>query len=439
VDKDERNKELNTLIEMCKNGNLSAFDEIYNRCKGHITFVCSKFCDSKEDIEEIVQDTFMDAFKKVKELRSDTFVALLRKIAVRKCYNKHKNNKGSPTSTISDQDVEVAVRDKDFLPEEYMQSKEMRAEILRIINELPPKQREVIYLYYYTDINTEEIAKISNCSSANIRQALHKARNTIKNKIGSRHMPGIAIALLAEEATFMATHKAAGTAAVTGSVTSGIAAAVCGVMACVVIVGAVFMYESESNPPVPIAEDALVEIMREAPEMAAIHEPQELQELQEPQALQEPQEPRELQQPQEAYEPQPDQVDESLPYGMLLYAQPEPPEPVVPEPEEPPELIPIPDPAPIDRTAEILAALKNATRVGMAEVYRVIEYYDFALVTEMRTSEYELFWFYVLDDGSGDILVGLAEYESGWRTLFEHFTYRQRPKDRLDMFSWMEG
>ena len=447
---DKRNRELNILVEMFKDGDQSAFEEIYKRCRGHIAFVCSKFCDNKQDVEEIVQDTFMDAFKKAKELRGDTLVALLRKIAVRKCYDKHKKNKSEPTDLL-DQGLEVTTQDKDFLPEAHLQNKEIQSEILRIVNELPPKQREIIYLYYYADINTEEIARLNNCPSSNVRQALHKARNTIKNKIGDQCMAGVSIAfvLLAEESAFVAGYSIAGAAstvvvagkaAAANTIAAKVAAVAVGLVACAVIVGAVWVYGNGSDPPIPVVEDIVVEIEPEAPvteELPAVYDnhPQ-----------------YEILPPLDYFEDMGQDINDDIEeiFELIVEQEPEPEEietieaPDIEveepyEPEPPPE--PEPEPVSVDRTPQILAALQNAAQIGSAEVYRVIEYYGFALVTEMRTSVNELFWFYVLDDGSGDILVGLAEYEDGsnWRMQFEHFVDGQRPQDRFEMFSWMEG
>ena len=62
------NKGFHDLIEKLNSGDLSAFDEIYARSCKHIAFVCSKFCDNKEDVEEVLQDTYLIAFKKAGEL-----------------------------------------------------------------------------------------------------------------------------------------------------------------------------------------------------------------------------------------------------------------------------------------------------------------------------------------------------------------------------------
>jgi len=185
--------ELKDMLERFINGDTQAFDEIYKRCYGHVAFVCSKLCTNKEDIEEIVQDTFMEVFKKAKELRSDTFLALLRKIAARMCYKKRKANQHQHLP-FYDEIFEMADQDQDFLPEEYLKNKETSEELLAIISGLPQKQREVIYLYYYADINTEEIARLHNCPPGNVRKTLHVARKSIKSKMTAFGAGAVAIA-----------------------------------------------------------------------------------------------------------------------------------------------------------------------------------------------------------------------------------------------------
>jgi len=98
-----------------------------------------------------------------------------------------------------------------------------------------------------------------------------------------------------------------------------------------------------------------------------------------------------------------------------------------------------PPPIPIDRTTEILAALAIATTPE--EVAKIIDYYGFLRSSQMRRVTGEWFLFYVLDEGSGDILVGIAEHETdnSWHMKFEHYANGHKPSDILDLFYWMEG
>ena len=468
--------DFNILLEQFKNGDQQAFDEIYRRCYGQIKFLCSKLCSNKEDVEEVVQDTFLTAFKKVDELRADTFLALLRKIAVRRCYDKHKSNKRRSAHIAYSNDennFEVEELDQNFLPEEYLQNKELRYELLQVINDLPPKQREMIYLYYYANINTEEIARLHNCPSVNVRNILSTARKTIKSKIEDRakvpgygRMAGISIGavlfveeqafvasiVIANIATFSAVATTATVAATTVTTGGMLTIAACAVG--VVAISALVYFASSPEAEVYDVPEPAIEISTPAPQVPEyeIYENEYIppleyipQEASVPFAETEPEEdiPK-------TYEPElePETLPETFPEipeiapNLKPEAEPDPiPEPddeLESEDEPKPEPDDEPEPLHIDRTAEILAALAIASTDE--DVRRIINRYGFSLSTQMRTYTTETwFWFYVLDDGSGDILVGIAATDDGndWRMRFEHFADGQMNLDRADLFRWM--
>lgn len=58
--------------------------------------------------------------------------------------------------------------------------------LLQAIEGLPPKQRAAVVLRYYEDQSDEEIAEVLDCSPATVRSHLSRARNHLKEAIGSR-------------------------------------------------------------------------------------------------------------------------------------------------------------------------------------------------------------------------------------------------------------
>jgi len=495
---DGNNKDFNNLIEKLQNGDQNAFEEMYNLCYKHINFVCLKFCDNKEDAEEVVQDTFVIAFKKASELRGDTLLAYLRKIAANECFRKRKqSNQHQEHIAYSDElSVEDHVElDADFLPEEHLQNKERQAELLRIINHLPQRQREMIYLYYYVDISTEEIARLMHCSANNIYKTLHMARKTIKGKLEGTHKKKsaktmafvpLAAALFIEEQVFAATYvNVAGASMVTAVAASAkiYAIAACVVAACTISAAVYFVlqpstetympaYETytpayeyiweieevpeQEEPPTPAAEPPEPEeYPTEEPtqepaddptpvELAA-DEATEPETITEPEPVGEPYVPAPVEEP-EPYIPQPAEEPTEVP-AEEPEALPPPPLPLPPVQDTPPveqelaqepEIEEEPTPEPIDRTPEILAALAAATTP--ADVNGIIRYFGFVFDSQIELSTNMRFRFYVLDDGSGDILIGIAAYEDGsqWRIRFEHFMNGQMPADRTNLFHWME-
>ena len=455
--------ELNALLIKFKNGDQEAFEEIYKRCKSHIAFLCSKLCHNKEDIEEIVQDTFMTAFKKADELRSDTFLALLRKIAARGCYQKNKkDNLDSQVFAGLDDISEKMETKEDFLPEEYLSNKERQAELLRIISDLPAKQREMIYLYYYAGINTEEIAKLNNCSSVNVRKILYVARNTIKSKIEGQtksktgtYMAGAGVSLtaifLAEEQAFAAEYVGTGTVEAGTIAALGAAGKIAGTTtaatvtntvataaACVIFAGAVFttayftLWQGAEEVEIPEPTAAAL-IQEEAPEP----ENPIAEGIIEEETLYIPNNSEysiNMYESYQVYETVEPETTEPVIAETEAAALPQP-QPQIPQAEEPPP--PETEPEVVDRTREILAALTGAATDR--DINNIIARYGFVRIAQVRSTLERQYSFYALNEGSGEIMIGVGIYEDGSpaRIKFEHFQNRQRPTHTIDLRDWL--
>ena len=156
--------------------------DIYDRYWKYILFICVKLCGNKEDGEEIMQDVFIVAFKNMDQLKDKSKLKpWLAKIAARRCYKHNKkHNKIQTEELVPEEHIEI---NDDFLPMIYLDKKELRDEVLEIINSLPEKQKKVIYLHYYANMKGEEIASLQKCSVESVWSALNSARSNIKKKI----------------------------------------------------------------------------------------------------------------------------------------------------------------------------------------------------------------------------------------------------------------
>ncbi|MCL2365380.1 MAG: hypothetical protein FWC71_12070, partial [Defluviitaleaceae bacterium] len=118
----------------------------------------------------------------------------------------------------------------------------------------------------------------------------------------------------------------------------------------------------------------------------------------------------------------------------------DPPPPPTEAATTPPETTPAPPtepPLPPDRTAQILAALAQAhTREAVAHI---LDYYGFAHERFIRGNG-ERLYFYSTNQGSGDILVGLATCDNGeWqRRQFALFDTGAVPTDVMELILFME-
>lgn len=57
-------------------------------------------------------------------------------------------------------------------------------ETLAVLHELPEKYRTVLYLFYYEELPTAQIARMLKCPDASIRSRLRRGRKLLRKKLG---------------------------------------------------------------------------------------------------------------------------------------------------------------------------------------------------------------------------------------------------------------
>ena len=474
-----KTKDFSEIVKRAKANDKSALEEIYRGCYAFLVFTCKPFCDNKEDIEEVVQDTFLESFNILHQLKNDAaLLPWLRRIAVNKCYRKYNKGKKDKEHLVFSGDLtslELEELNRGLLPANCLEDSELREELLDIVNALPESQKKMVHLYYYVGMSTTEIAELSDCSTGYVRKALFTARNTIKEKLQTKGIHGVAgVAFVplgaiyfAEEAAFAAeyvvvsalpiaatTAAAAATATAATATTTAIAKiATTGAYAaaCIAAVGlvAVGVYQVVQAPEYPVADiyyQPTVAIVAEPIEpqivLSIIEEDitENFEDIIEEDIFEEA-EPETQAAAPIIYQPAnnvPEEVSDIDDYEPAAEAE-EPAEVYEPESaEEPlPDPEPEPEPEPItDRTAEILAALGAANTE--ASVTEIIRQYGFTRFTSSQGSLGETLRFYSTNQGSGDILIGIREFEGSFMMRFRFFEGGAINMQRSELVLWME-
>ena len=428
-------------VAQLQNGDATAFDEIYQRCCGYVSFVCTKFTDNKEDIEEVVQDTFHIAYKNIHQIQGKAIIPYMRKVAVHECFRRRKINRHYASHTTPDATFDHPELDEALLPEDALQNKERQRQLLLEIDRLPKLQREMVYLYYYADIDAKEIADLMQCTVGSVYSVLTRARKTLRQKLDDDNRRAgrllaktvavlpLAALFLAEESTYvLAFSPPVACAAAAGAVTTSATVAtttttgtlVGYIAACMVFVGLatgtyIIAFQSAAYDPAPV----VYQPTQPTPTMittATI-----------------------------TTTPEPTMATTTAP-TTAPFTTPEPTQPptTTPTPTEPPPITPQPTipPAPIipiDRTADILATLSLATTAY--DVAHIIATYGFVFETQATAHNDQILRFYLHNEGSGDILIGtsIQANGSGWRMQYIFFDGGDMPFDGVGLYRWMRN
>ncbi|WP_342430862.1 sigma-70 family RNA polymerase sigma factor [Neobacillus sp. FSL H8-0543] len=130
--------------------------------------------------EDISQEAFIRAFRGWSKFRGESSVKTwLVKITINLChdYFRKKASTEIPSDVISEDDRQVS-----NLEDEVM--KRMNStQILKHVLTLPLHYREVLFLFYYLDFTTIEIASAAGIPEGTVRGRLHRARKLLGEQL----------------------------------------------------------------------------------------------------------------------------------------------------------------------------------------------------------------------------------------------------------------
>jgi len=170
------------LIDLYLGGNQQAFSVLLERHKQKIYTSIYLFVKDQALAEDIFQDVFIkiiDTLRKGKYNHEGKFLQWAMRISYNMCVDHFRRSKRrpkfSPTETFDIMDI-LAVSEDNM--EQSIIKSQTHQRIRDLLDQLPPKQREVVVLRHYADLSFKEIASLTRVS---INTALGRMRYALIN------------------------------------------------------------------------------------------------------------------------------------------------------------------------------------------------------------------------------------------------------------------
>lgn len=159
------------LIANLRKGRSAALSEIYDLYAQELLVFCYSYTKSKQDAEEVVQDAFLRLWEMRSLIRSDhSLKSLLFRIAKNRVIDLFRSNLKS--KIFADYLVfQQSGFDRESGDMDY---DAYRALVEKVLNKLPPSQREIVRLSDFEGLDNEQIA-----------ERLHLAEKTVRNQLSS--------------------------------------------------------------------------------------------------------------------------------------------------------------------------------------------------------------------------------------------------------------
>lgn len=163
-------------IELVLNGRISAFTMLVDRYKERAFNLAFKICGNREDAEEVAQDSFLKAFRSLQGFKKkSSFATWFYRIVYNTSVSSIRSRK---KGILSLEDFPVELKDfSDHTMSEEMAEVEYRNSLINFaLQKIHEEERALICLYYYEEMNVEELSAVTGISKSNIKVKLFRAR-----------------------------------------------------------------------------------------------------------------------------------------------------------------------------------------------------------------------------------------------------------------------
>ncbi|WP_240665604.1 RNA polymerase sigma factor [Lutibacter sp. HS1-25] len=161
------------LVEKSKKGDRNAQFQLYKLYVNAMYNVCMRLVGSKEDAEDILQDSFVKAFKNLHSFRYEsTFGSWLKKIVVNKSINFLKLKK-IPITAIENHEYYLTNE-----PTQNFEEQDIK-KIKKGIDLLPNGFKQIITLYLIEGYDHAEIGEILEITTSTSKSQYHRAKKKL--------------------------------------------------------------------------------------------------------------------------------------------------------------------------------------------------------------------------------------------------------------------
>ncbi|OJW83237.1 MAG: hypothetical protein BGO69_19195 [Bacteroidetes bacterium 46-16] len=173
------------IIQQVLKGQQAVFSILVDRY-GHFVFtIALKYVNSREEAEELAQDTFVKAYRFLADFNNKSkFSTWLYTIAHNTCLSFLRKKQGITIAADEEQINMIAERSGMAEQASHLgESRSQKKVLAEAIHMLPPADAELINLFYMAGQSIEEIGLITGMDANNVKVKLFRARQKLRSII----------------------------------------------------------------------------------------------------------------------------------------------------------------------------------------------------------------------------------------------------------------
>lgn len=165
---------------------MDAYQELIRRYQKKVFRLISGYHRNQEDAMEVLQDTFLKVYTARKTWeRRNSFSAWLYRIAINASIDRYRRGDKGRTMSLEELGESAAcksgIMERTEGPMDRLRDDERRQMLEEAIRRLPHRQRDVLSLRYFGELQLEEIAATLGCPLGTVKSNLHKAVSNLRD------------------------------------------------------------------------------------------------------------------------------------------------------------------------------------------------------------------------------------------------------------------
>jgi len=171
------NTDLLNLVQACIGEDRESQRKLYKLFYGYAMSICLRYCQTREEATEVLNDGFLKIFTKVSKYNPEkSFKGWVRRIMINTALDNYRHN----LKHYYAQEVTELEPDTLYPSAEEQLSYE---DLMRMVQELSPAYRTVFNLYVIDGYTHEEIATLLSISVGTSKSNLSKARANLQARL----------------------------------------------------------------------------------------------------------------------------------------------------------------------------------------------------------------------------------------------------------------
>lgn len=176
------------LVADARDGDMDAFAELVRRYERPVVHFCQRMIGSREDAEDIAQESFVRVFRYLERLTpaakfSTLLFGIARNLTLNFIRDSSRRGRGTTFSLTNDEQGEQSIEDERMRPDRIARLTEIELRIEEGMKLLSPQHREVLVLRELQGLDYTSIAEIVKCRKGTVKSRIARAREQLKRHL----------------------------------------------------------------------------------------------------------------------------------------------------------------------------------------------------------------------------------------------------------------